>query len=362
MTQLSRSLKTLCLILLRHTKYLKELKSFVDKILSSNVSYQNDTWSNLSKQITIETALGNIKGDLYKKQVEHLRDLLKHGQNDSYKVEKLKLPAVTFCGVFTDSRRKENLKEYNELIVIDIDKLTIDQLKIVKEQLQNDDYVFSFWLSPSSNGFKGLIPLKSNFEIPDINIFHKCAFEKLSEYFWVTYNISLDLSGSDTTRLCFMSHDPNICIKDSVTLFEIQELDLKNIVRFEEKETKKTKLHNTTQKNALYNPKGKNNNLDKRSIKDIIAYLTKRQIVITGEYEQRYRIAYSIANSFTYDIGLKFFIELCKIEKEKFNERRETSLLLYCYENNSGRITFKYIEDLVKKYGYVKKTLEKVVS
>jgi len=347
---------------LTHPKHLKVLKNYVEKILSSNVSYQKDTWSNLSKQMTVETVLSNIKSGVYKTQVKYCRELLKKGQNDSYQVEKLKLPAVTFCGTFTELRRKENLNYYNEIIVIDIDKLNTEQLNNVKQQLADDKYVLSFWLSPSNNGFKGLVPIKYNFEIKDIDICHKSAFDKLSNYFLTAHNIKLDSSGSDTTRLCFMSYDLNISLKNTVSPFEIQESDLMNVSQCEKKEAIKIKLYNTTKKNALFNPKGKNKNLDKRSMKDIITYLSKKQLVITGEYEQRYRIAYAIANSFTYEIGLKFYLDLCKIETGKFNENRETNLLQYCYENNTGWIIFKYIEDLVKNYGYLKKTLEKVVS
>jgi VirE N-terminal domain len=338
------------------------LKNYVEKTLASNVSYQKDTWANLSKQMTVENVLTEIKSDVYRKKIENLRELLKTGNNELYKVEKLKLPAVTFCGTFNEVRKKENLKEYNELIVIDIDKLKPEQLSIIKNQLTNDEYIFSFWLSPSNNGFKGLVLLKYNFEINAIDIAHKSAFDKLAKYFSTKYNIELDSSGSDTTRLCFMSHDPSICIKTTASAFEIEKSDLMNITQYEKRETSKIKLYNTTKKNALYNPKGKNRNTDKRSIKDIITYLTKRRIVITGQYEHRYRICYAIANTFTYDIGLKFYLDLCRIEVLKYNENKEMKLLEYCYENNTGWIQFNYIEELVKNYGYVKKILEKVVS
>lgn len=337
------------------------MNNYVEKILASKVSYQKDTWANLSKQMTVEEVLSEIKSDTYKTKIEKLRELLNTGNNESYKVEKLKLPAVTFCGTFLEVRKKEALSVYNELIVIDIDKLTQEQLNKTSSQLSNEKYVFSFWLSPSSNGFKGLVPLKYNFDIKDIDISHKSAFDKLSKYFSATYNIELDLSGSDTTRLCFMSYDSKICIKATVSPFEIEESDLLSSSQYEKREIGKIKIYNTTKKNALYNPKGKNSSIDKRSIKDIITYLTKKRIVITGEYEHRYKICYAIANTFTYDIGLKFYLDLCRIESLKYNESKETKLLEYCYENNTGWIQFKYIEDLVKNYGYVKKILEKVV-
>ena len=333
-----------------------------EKILKSEVSYQKDTWARLSKQMTIDEVLKEIKSDIYSERVAKLRELLAEGDNESYKAEKLKLPAVTFCGTFNQTRKKENLKDYNHLIVLDIDKLTPEQLTETISHLEKDKYVLSFWISPSNNGVKGIVPLKYNFEIKDIDITHKSAFEKLSKYFLTEYKITLDPSGSDTTRLCFMSYDTNINIKNEINFFVIEEADIQDITQFQNKENKKIKIYNTTKKNALYNPSGKNKNTDKRAMKDILTYLTKKGIVITGTYENRYKIAYAIANTFTFDLGLKFYLDLCKIETLKFNETKEKNLLEYCYENNSGWTKFIYIEELVKNYNYVKRTLGKVVS
>ena len=331
-------------------------------ILDLKVSYQKDTWTNLSTELTIKEVLDQIKNGQYSKPVQSLRELLRKGDSESYKAEKLKLPAVTFCGTFTNSRKKVNLKGYNNLMVLDIDKLSKEKLQQAVKDLENDKYVFAHWISPSNNGIKGLVHLNFKVECDDIDICHKSAFEKLSNYFFSTYNIPLDSSGNDITRLCFLSDDPNLNIKEESIQFDIFNTDIDKKIDSSAKELKKVKLYNTTQKNAFYNPSGKNRNIDKRDIKDILNFLIKRKIVITGEYEVRYKIAYAIANTFTYDIGLNFFLGLCRIEVLKYNEQREKSLIEYCYENNTGWTKFSYIQELVKKTGYIKKSLEKVVS
>jgi VirE N-terminal domain len=331
-------------------------------ILDSKVSYQKDTWTSLSKEMTINEVLDQIRNGQYSKTVQNLRDLLRKGDSESYKAEKLKLPAVTFCGTFINSRKKVNLKEYNNLIVLDIDKLTQEKLQQAVKDLENDKYVFAYWISPSNNGIKGLVHLNFKFECDDIDICHKNAFEKLSNYFLSTYDILLDASGNDTTRLCFLSDDPDLNIKKDSFQFEIVNTDIDKQINSTAKESKKLKVYNASKKNALYNPIGKNKNIEKREIKNIINFLTKKKIVITGEYEDRYKIAYAIANTFTYDIGVGFFLGLCKIEESKYNQQRENTLLEYCYENNTGWTKFSYIEELVKETGYIKRSLEKVVS
>lgn len=333
-----------------------------ESILKLEVSYQKDAWTKVSKTMTIDEVLNEIKSDYYLERVLKLREILATGDSESYKAEKLKLPAVTFCGIFENSRRKENLRVYNRIIVIDIDKLNSEQLAHTIQHLEKDKYVFSFWISPSNNGVKGLVSIEYNFEIKDFDIAHKSAFEKLSSYFLNEYNILLDPSGSDTTRLCFVSCDKNIIIKNENHSFAIYEPDIQNVTQIQNTETKKVKIYNTTKKNALFNPKGKNKNTDKRAMKDILNYLSKKQIVVTGEYENRYKIAYAIANTFTYDLGIKFYLEMCKIEKSKYNEVNEIKLLEYCYENNAGWTKFLFIEELLKNYGYIKKTFGEAVS
>lgn len=333
-----------------------------NKILNSMVSFQKDTWSTISKEMTIKDVVEEIKGDIYRERIAKIRGLLAEGDEEAFKAEKLKLPAVTFSATFQDTRKKENIKEYNHLVVIDIDKLTKERLQIVVECLQKDKYVFCFWISPSNNGIKGIVPLEFNFTVTDIDTSHKSGFEKLATYFLNQYDIQLDRSGSDTTRLCFMSSDSALYIKNSVDSFEIEQSDIiaqSSILRVDKQ---KIKLYNTTKNNALFNPQGKNKAINKRAMKDIISYLTKRRIVVTGEYENRYRIAYAIANTFTFDLGINFYLQMCKIEFSKYNEAKERSLLEYCYENNTGWTKFIYIEELVKTYGYVKRTLGEAVS
>ena len=42
--------------------------------------------------------------------------------------------------------------------------------------------------------------------------------------------------------------------------------------------------------------------------------MTKRNLSITNSYEEWYRIALAIANTFTYEIGEKYFLKISKID------------------------------------------------
>lgn len=323
--------------------------------LNKNVSYQKDTWASFSKEITIGEILNEIKNGTYKVSVDRLRQILNDGDAEAYKAEKLRLPAVTFCGTFNESRKKEQLKEYNSLIVIDIDKLSLEELNRIKDLLITDEYVFALWVSPSNNGIKGLVALNFNFDLKDnLDNSHKSAFNKLKKYFEEHYQIILDGSGSDTTRLCFVSYDESLVLKATAKEFAIEQEDLSIIyTSYEKEESTKVKIRNLNFKDALYNPNGKNKNFQRSEIKLIINFLTKKNISIADEYENRYRLAYAICNSFTFDIGKKYFLEICSLDKN-YNESKAIKLLEYCYENNTGWTKYNFIKELVKNNGYNK--------
>lgn len=334
-----------------------------DNILERQTSFQINTFSQISKQLSIGETLNLIKSDYLKDKVNTLRELYLNEDKESYSAEKLQLPAITFCASFNIERKKDKLINYNSLIVIDIDKLSNDQIADYEDKLSKDKFVLSYWRSPSNFGIKGLVNLAYNFEIKDIDYAHKSAFYKLYNYFEVNHSIELDKSGNDTTRLCFLSYDTNLVLKENFDNFQIEESDLKENKSISTKINAKIRVYDKSKNNALYNPAKRNNGIDKREIKDIINYLTKGKIVITAEYDTRYKIAYSLSNTFTFEIGKIFFLDLCKIEKDKYNESKELKLLEYCYENNSGFITFDFIKKLVKeKYNYKQKTLENAFS
>ena len=105
-------------------------------------------------------------------------------------------------------------------------------------------------------------------------------------------------------------------------------------------------------KDVLNNPKGKNNQRDRKTLLNIIKFLKKKNISITSTYENWYRVAYAIAYSFTHDIGEKYFLSLCELDGANHNEIQSKNMLLYCYKNSKGNIKFKTIVFLATNKGF----------
>lgn len=327
-------------------------------VLNKQISYQTNTWSSVSKELTIKEALLEIQSNKHKQQISRLRSILQTGNKDEYSSHKRTLPAITFCGTFNGERKKAKLKTYNSVIVLDIDKLDHSELVRSKVCFLNDQAVFSFWESPSQEGLKGLVLLQFNFETNTVNIdlAHKSAFQKLAKHFKECYNIVLDVSGSDTTRLCFFSYDPELVIKENVVPFEISEADLPT-----EKERKNTekvnnvKLAVSSSRDTLFNPKDRNKPHDRYTIAAIIKCLEKKKCSITYSFEEWYKVAMAIANSFTYDIGEKYFLKLSTLDKEKYNELNCKNFLHNCYETRSGAVNFSTIVYFANQKDYITK-------
>ena len=324
-------------------------------ILSKSVSFQEDAFSKISRELTISSVLDDIKDKKYEKHIEYLRELLIKGKKDDYDMHKRNLPGVTFCGTFKDRRIKEHIVNYNEHIVIDTDKLKVEALAHIKSKLTCEEYVLSFWVSPSKIGVKGLVPLQYEMEVTkdNLDLLHKSAFNKLLSYFKKRHDITLDNSGSDTSRLCFYSSDPELILKNNITYFNIslQDIDNKNS-KSKKKHTAGKKPREISYKQKLYDPRERNDPQNRAKIQSVFKYLRKRNLSITDSFDQWYRVAYAIANTFTYDIGEEYFLRLCRLDGPKHDELKSNNLLIYCYENSKEKITFGTILHYAKDVGY----------
>lgn len=180
---------------------------------------------------------------------------------------------------------------------------------------------------------------------------HKAAFRKLQEYFLSKHKIELDNSGSDTTRLCFLSYDPTVVIKDSAISFDSSETDILAAPQPKEKVERETPIHKSS-RDALYNPKDRNSSMDRKTIQAIIKFLNKKGKSITSSYEEWYRVSLAIANTFTHEIGEKYFLKLSAMDKGKFNETNCRNMLLNSYEIQTGKINFSTIVYLANEHGY----------
>ena len=111
----------------------------------------------------------------------------------------------TFSGKF-NSRAEKDLVQHSGLLCLDFDHLK--NLEEVRQQLLNDDYLETqlLFISPSGNGLKWIV------EIELSKASHLDYFLGIQNYLKLDYGLSIDPSGKDICRACFLPHDPNCYI------------------------------------------------------------------------------------------------------------------------------------------------------
>lgn len=176
---------------------------------SSNIGKRIVNVRNLKRAIEILQAKTNEERATLPNWQQHLKD----SQAD-YERQKQGLPAVCWSGTFKKRSAKE-LIEYSQLICIDIDKVgtTASEVQAAKNLLMADQYSYIVFISPSGNGIKVVV------KVADMSLVHKETFIALEEYYLKQFQITIDPSGKDVSRLCFLSIDKNIAVNDKATVF-----------------------------------------------------------------------------------------------------------------------------------------------
>lgn len=129
-----------------------------------------------------------------------VREATEAGDLDRASALKRNLPAVMFSGQFS-RRSSKDITSHSGLICMDVDKIESPDKKV--DEMRFDPHVVAAFVSPSGNGLKAILA------IPSDENRHRESFESAKRYL-STYGLDADESGKDVSRLCFLSHDPEI--------------------------------------------------------------------------------------------------------------------------------------------------------
>lgn len=326
-----------------------------------NVSFYDNVKFPKRLDMPVLRVLNGIKNCAYRNIVMEARALLNNNDVDGYNRCKSCLPAVTFCGTFDKGHKANECTHYNNLLVIDIDKLDCMEMGRIQEILKQDQYIAAFWMSPSGRGFKGLVHLDydSNLSFSNIMDKHRFAFKQLFTYLFSTYAIELDRSGSDISRLCYMSADANILIKEEAMPFHIEQ---QTLIKLEVNNKNKKEKNITTIDNVengdwneIYGKAigYKYNKSNKNKLLYILKKLKKYNQSITDTWENWVKVAFSIASSVHPEPGRKLFLNFCELDGLKNNVVKSEHLILDAYRKNQGKCNINTIIYLARQKGVV---------
>jgi hypothetical protein len=173
-------------------------------------------FSEVVEHKTIPTILEEIKTGKYKPGIIYLRKSLAEKKEEAYNKAKKSLPAFTPSGKFVGGRKLEFLTEYSKFIILDIDKLSTNDLQKSKSIAAQSEFTYACFISPSGNGLKILVKI----ETPKTE--HKETFLKVQAHYENILKLEIDKSGKDVTRLCFYSWDENLYLNENASTFHTE--------------------------------------------------------------------------------------------------------------------------------------------
>ena len=167
---------------------------------------------------TIASVLEAIQGGQFRSEIEELRRVLGRDGKTAYDRAKTKLPAFCVSGTTADRKR---LLKHTGLLQIDFDGLN-GTLAAARQKISGDPHVAAAFVSPSGDGLKVLLRIDGSR--------HDESVRAAAKYFADTYGLKHDPQVKEPTRLCFVSHDPDLLRNAEATVFPIAD-DASNVAK-----------------------------------------------------------------------------------------------------------------------------------
>ncbi len=184
-----------------------------DLSLSERVTLYDRVSAKEGDEIPIQTIIDGIRNGRWRLEIEDVRRTYEQrGKEAADELKVSTLPAFTASGVFAGPHQKEAIRCHNGMLQIDLDDLG-DRLETVRAQVRADQHLVVMFRSPK-NGLKAL------FRVPPDVAGHEPCFNAIRTYFKTKYDLEIDPSCRDISRLCFVSYDPEIYVNPSAVVFD----------------------------------------------------------------------------------------------------------------------------------------------
>lgn len=165
---------------------------------------------------SIYAVFDEIKSPDHRQEIESLRACVARGAIAEYNEKKKRLNAFCVSGVCKTRAASVPLEEkfvsHSGFLQADLDLKDNPQLAdldAVRELMRSDPYVAAYFVSPSGNGLKVIVRVPPSLEK------HRASWDAANKRFFEKYGLKIDKSTKDPLRLCFMSYDPDLWVRDT---------------------------------------------------------------------------------------------------------------------------------------------------
>jgi hypothetical protein len=292
--------------------------------------YPNKKSSNCSN-LPLSQVMEDFKSGKYATVVNEARKYLEEGNKEAYDNIKSELSAHTFSATFEGKRLLENITHYNNLMVMDYDKLDRRRLREIKRSITKDKHAHFVFESPSGLG------LKVGFLHNGGQENHKLVFNQVNAYLKNIINEEADPSGKDINRLTFVSNDPELHYNPDSEVFMVDTTTIKHPTR--------RRLKDLIDEDI---------DVDSIHVLDTaLEFLNKNNISITNAYSDWYSVARIISSlDLSDEVGLDYFIRFSQCDPDKFDEEKCIVQYEAATKDNDGSIKIGTLIYLLKQQGF----------
>lgn len=263
--------------------------------------------------------LGFLNDRGHEKEIKHLRTVMDEAERSRLKRQ---LPCATISGVFSPTRKRENLQQHSGLIVLDFDAKdnpNVTDWEYLKRQCSKVPQILYCSLSVSGNGIFMIIPLAH----PSV---HEKQFDALASDF-KRAGLIVDPSGRDITRLRFCSLDDQPYINLNALAIPYRKV----YVETEQKDKALYTPNYEPQHSVVYDTTD-----TYAKVKYLCEELKSRRIDITESYHDWVTVGFALAE--LGESGRELFHTVSSVYPE-YNYRETERKFNECLRNRNGSIS-----------------------
>lgn len=179
-------------------------------------------YSTVTGETTLTRSIADIRQGKHVQFVHKIESLVAEGRIEEADKVKKQLPFLTLTANYSKERLAHSILRYHPVITVDIDKLSDEQVPLIRQRIEADLNVVAAFLTPKRHGFKIFVHLQTPYacklrqatfmaeEITyqQLEQHHAQMYEACRAHMEATLGVPVDTSGKDIGRGYFTSFDP----------------------------------------------------------------------------------------------------------------------------------------------------------
>lgn len=180
-------------------------------------------FSKVKGTMSIPELVNAIRSEKYNRIITRIRYLRDLGNTDEMNRVKRQLEFFTVTTQYGTHRKPDGIIRHNNLITIDIDGLTDEQVIRLRPVIEADPATIFSFLTAKQHGFKIIAYLETaairelrkifcympEMTYEQLETYHAQAYELTRTHYENVLNVPVDTSGKDLSRGIFASYDPD---------------------------------------------------------------------------------------------------------------------------------------------------------